>query len=422
MPQDQVSVLSQITPKGLAQDCRHFFEKSLEGFAWPVEFQDWEGNRYSLGEPGAHWCRQSLLIKIHTPAAGRDLLAMNILKFLDRFLIGEVDFEGNLYLLSNLQIFLKMRIRFWQFLFRFFRHNSFQGIKRAKVSIKSHYDIPQEALNVYLDKVFMSYSCGMFANPERIELEDLLKVGKGKDDDFDSLEKAQWRKFKDAVDFIAPKAGESLLDVGCGYGGQLSVALESQPFGKAVGWTLSHNQVEFGKKLLEPFPKNLWELNEGDYREDERVFDHITSTGMISHVGPRGLVPYVRGIRRRIRTGGRYVHHAIMRTAERIPLNFLVGPAFNKKYVWPGFHWFPFGKHVRALEQNGFEVTRAVNLSPHYAKTTAAWYERMMAQKDIMIKNLGPQTFRAWQIYLAGASGALLNKRSHVYRIYCVAV
>jgi cyclopropane fatty-acyl-phospholipid synthase-like methyltransferase len=189
-----------------------------------------------------------------------------------------------------------------------------------------------------------------------------------------------------------------------------------------VGWTHSHNQVVEGHKGLAPFDATRWELHEGDYRQDDRVFDHVTSTGMISHVGPRGLMPYVREVRRRIRKGGRYVHHALMTPYKDRPLDSEIGVAFNKKYVWPGFHWFTVGEHVRALEENGFEVTRLVNLSPHYAKTTAAWYERMMASRQLMRQSIGEGTFRAWQIYLATCSQGFLEGAVHVYRIYTRAV
>ena len=147
------------------------------------------------------------------------------------------------------------------------------------------------------------------------------------------------------------------------------MALESGPFGKVVGCTHSHNQTVFGRQLLSEFGASKWELHEADYREDSRVFDHVASTGMVSHVGPRGLVPYVRNVRQRIRSGGRYLHHALMSVHSSRPLDSAPGIAFNKKYVWPGFHWFTFGDHVKALEQSGFQVLRAVNLSPHYAKT-----------------------------------------------------
>jgi cyclopropane fatty-acyl-phospholipid synthase-like methyltransferase len=133
-------------------------------------------------------------------------------------------------------------------------------------------------------------------------------------------------------------------------------------------------------------------------------------------------VPYVREVRRRIKRGGRYVHHALMTPYKGRPLDSEIGVAFNKKYVWPGFHWFTLGEHVRALEENGFEVTRVVNLSPHYAKTTASWYERMMASQQIMRENLGEATFRAWQIYLAACSQGFLEGAVHVYRLYTRAV
>ena len=152
-----------------------------------------------------------------------------------------------------------------------------------------------------------------------------------------------------------------------------------------------------------------------------RVYHHVTSTGMISHVGPRGLVPYVREVRRRILGGGRYLHHALMTRHSRWPLDANVGIAFNKRYVWPGFHWFTVGEHVRALEGNGFQVERLVNLTRHYAKTTTAWYERMMEHRDTMREFMDEATFRAWQVFLAGITGSYLNRDVHVYRLYCVA-
>jgi cyclopropane-fatty-acyl-phospholipid synthase len=173
--------------------------------------------------------------------------------------------------------------------------------------------------------------------------------------------------------------------------------------------------------MLSAFDPGCWELNQGDYREDDRVYDHITSTGMISHVGPRGLVPYVREVRKRIKTGGRYLHHALMTSYSKVPIDFRVGIAFNKKYVWPGFHWFTLGQHVRALERNGFQVERLSNLTRHYAKTTTAWYERMMARRETMVGALGDPTVRAWQIFLAGITGSFLASDVHVYRLYCVA-
>jgi cyclopropane-fatty-acyl-phospholipid synthase len=401
-----------------------FVRKLLHDFPWQINVTDWTGRGYALGRNQNHWRDTALEIDIRTEAAGKDLIALRPLRFLERFVDGEVEMHGNLYLLSDIRGHADLSLSLRQLIGSLLASKGlyFQTASRARANIKSHYDIPQRALNIYLDQVYMSYSCALFEQPERLEVSELTRVGKGKGDSFDSLEKAQWRKFKDAVDFINPREGESLLDIGCGYGGQLAVAMAEAPFGSVVGWTHSSNQVKEGRTLLKPFDDRQWELNEGDYRQEQRTYDHLTSTGMVSHVGPRGLAAYVQNVRSMIRTGGRYVHHGLMTPRRPNALDAEIGIAFNKKYVWPGFHWFTLAEHVKALEENGFEVVRMRNLSPHYGKTTAAWYERMMANEPLMIASLGEKTFRAWQIYLAGASAGFRNGTVHVYRTYCRAV
>ncbi|HXV62031.1 MAG TPA: class I SAM-dependent methyltransferase [Vicinamibacteria bacterium] len=397
-------------------------ETRFSGLRWPVRIRDWTGATYRVGGEREHWCGEPLTVVIKTEFAGRKLFAFDAFRFLECFLRGEVDLEGNLYILSEIRREGVFPMKFFHGLRTVLRSSGFQNQLRARLSVKKHYDVSQEAINLYLDKAYLAYSCAMFEHPQAFEREELLRVGKGRGDTFDSLEKAQWRKFQDAVDFIAPEPGDTLLDVGCGYGGQLRVALEGAPFGKVVGWTHSSNQAKLGSSLLESFDPKRWELHEGDYRQESRVFDHVTSVGMVSHVGPRGLVPYMRKIRACMRTGGRYLHHALMVAHDSTPHDLQVGLAFNKRYMWPGFHWFTLGTHVRALERNGFEVQRAVNLSADYAKTTAAWYERMMANQAEMVRLVGEPAFRAKRCFLAGISGTFESKGVHVYRLYCVAV
>jgi cyclopropane-fatty-acyl-phospholipid synthase len=401
---------------------RALTERRLEGLPWSVHFEDWRGRSWGVGQSLPHWSGQALAVKIYTEDAGRSLLAGDILGFLRRFLAGEVDLEGNLYVLSDVRAHAQLALRPWQAAWQWLRSQAFQSPPRARVNVRTHYDIPQEALDLYLDRTYRSYSCAMFEVPEHLERAELLRAGAGKEDAFDSLEKAQWRKFDDAVAWLRPEPGHTLLDIGCGYGGQLAVALERGELSRVVGWTHSGNQVREGSRSLARFGPGRFELHEGDYRSEQRVFDHVTSTGMVSHVGPRGLRPYAREVRRRIRRGGRYLHHALMTPHSGLPLDFYPGTAFHKRYVWPGYHWFTLGQHVRALERSGFELQAAVNLSRHYAKTTAAWYERLMASRERAQELLGERALRAWRLYLAGSSGNFLNKGIHVYRLYCEAV
>ena len=112
------------------------------------------------------------------------------------------------------------------------------------------------------------------------------------------------------------------------------------------------------------------------------------------------------------------MHHVIMNPWSRRPVDSFMGVAFCKKYVWPGFHWFCVGDHYAALERNGFRILGEKNLRLHYAKTTAAWYLRMMQDGDRLRKLVGEQTFRAWQIYLAGSSGGFSSGQIEIHRIY----
>jgi hypothetical protein len=124
--------------------------------------------------------------------------------FLEKYLEGEVDLEGNLYLMPELRRYARSGLTAMRAIPSLLLHRSFQNRARARVNVKSHYDIPQEALEVYLDQVYLSYSCAMFEYPEDRGRDQLVRAGEGEIDDFDSLEKAQWRKFKDAIDFIRP--------------------------------------------------------------------------------------------------------------------------------------------------------------------------------------------------------------------------
>lgn len=393
----------------------------LRRFPWRIEVTDWTGDRYRLGGDEPHWYPHPLVVRFREAAPGLRLLAFDGRGFLEDFLAQRADLAGNLFLLTTIRDHLFMELTWGQTLRHLLHYIPFQSISRAKVNVKSHYDIPEDLTGAYLDQAYHSYSCALFAEPWRMDPEEALRAGTGRDDDWDSLERAQYRKFKDAVDFLKPSAGDTLLDIGCGYGGQLRVALECHPFGKASGWTCSSVQTRLGREYLAAEqPQERWAIHEGDYREDHRIYDHMTSTGMICHVGPRGLIPYVRWVNAHMRPGGRYMHHCMMHNDNiRGTQPRAIGVAFNHDYVWPGFHWFSLSEHVEALQTSGFLIDKLVDLSPHYAKTVFCWYLRLMRIRDRFIRRLGVAQFRTWQVYLAGGAESFRGIRNGVFRIYC---
>jgi hypothetical protein len=64
--------------------------------------------------------------------------------------------------MGDLPNHVDIKLSLWQVLRHLFAHCLFQNVMRSRANVKSHYDIPQEALNVYLDQVYRCYSCGLF--------------------------------------------------------------------------------------------------------------------------------------------------------------------------------------------------------------------------------------------------------------------
>ena len=179
---------------GLPGRLRAVTESALRDFPWRVDFHDWHGATWRAGGSDAHWCGEPLTVRVRTEAAGRALVARDVLRFLELYLAGDADLEGNLYVVSDMRGHARLDLSWWQALLTLWRHRAFQTPTRARVNVKSHYDVPQDALDLYLDRTYRAYSCAMFEDPGRFVRDELVRPGTGPADDFDSLEKAQWRK------------------------------------------------------------------------------------------------------------------------------------------------------------------------------------------------------------------------------------
>ncbi len=203
-----------ISEGGIAWQLRAMIESLLQEFPWSIVIKDWTGREYAIGGNAPHWSEISALqIHIKTAAAGRDLLALDSMKFLERFLIEEVDIDGNLYLLPEIRDYAKFVMKPWQLVWNYAQNFVLQDKTRAALSVKSHYDIPEESL-FYLDRAYRSYSCALWEEPYCMNKHDVLTIGTGKDDTYDSLERAQYTKFMHAANFLAPEKNETVLDVG----------------------------------------------------------------------------------------------------------------------------------------------------------------------------------------------------------------
>ena len=87
-----------------------FLHEMLATFPWQINVQDWVGREYSLGGNAKHWRNLPLNIHIKSENAGKDLLSLNVIRFLEKFVEGEVDMWGNMYLLSDIRCHANCRL------------------------------------------------------------------------------------------------------------------------------------------------------------------------------------------------------------------------------------------------------------------------------------------------------------------------
>ncbi len=216
---------------------------------------------------------------------------------------------------------------------------------------------------------------------------------------------------KDKLELICRKLrlqpGDRLLDIGCGWGALLIYA--AQNFGvTGTGVSLSEAQTALARERIRAAGlEDKITIHIKSYAELDGQFDKISSVGMFEHVGIENYDGYFTAVNRLLRPGGLYMHHAITRRMKKSK------KAFNRKsaehlalvkYIFPGGELDHLGMTVENLEGHGFEVHDVENLREHYGRTCRLWCERLYANFDKAIEEIGYPKARLWVLYLAGCA------------------
>jgi cyclopropane-fatty-acyl-phospholipid synthase len=255
---------------------------------------------------------------------------------------------------------------------------------RDRAAIGFHYDQPVDFYATFLDRELV-YSCAYW------------------DEAVDSLDGAQSAKLDYTLRKLRLRAGERLLDIGCGWG---ALVIRAAQFGAhALGITLSRLQHEEAQRRIAAAnvgDRARVELR--DYRElrGER-FDKIVSVGMFEHVGRARFSEYFRSAYDALRPGGLFLNHAI---ADQSPRRRRVGSerGFLGHYVFPDGELVAVADALRSAEENGFEVRDVENLREHYTRTLRAWVANLERNRVRAIAAAGETSYRLWRLYLAGSA------------------
>jgi cyclopropane-fatty-acyl-phospholipid synthase len=340
--------------------------------------QYWDKNLVKYGDTKPYFH-----MKINHPRALRAILSDLALGFGESYMNGDIEIDGPItapgrLISENAQAFAKLG----RLALPHHRQRNRRGRQRRQIA--SHYDLGNEFYKLWLDDS-MTYSCAYFQH------------------DSDSLEIAQNQK----VDYILRKLrlqkGQSLLDIGCGWGKLLITA--AQEYGvSGHGVTLSEEQFKLATERVTAAGlsgKVTIELaNYQDLVQTGRQFDRIVSVGMYEHVGRSNQATYFKTIDALLAPHGLSVLHTITD-----PNNAPIDPWIDR-YIFPGGFIPPAAGILKSLEAQGFELQDYENLRFHYAHTLEDWLERFEAHKDQVIERYGEEFYRMWRLYLgSSASG-----------------
>ncbi|TSE33268.1 SAM-dependent methyltransferase [Tepidimonas charontis] len=277
-----------------------------------------------------------------------------------------------------------------------FTHN--RSLDRA--SIQYHYDVSNDFYAEWLDPA-MVYSCAYFENGD----EDLAA--------------AQRKKIDHILTKIRLQPGQTLLDIGCGWGALVMRA--AQAYGaRCVGITLSQAQYELARERVAAAGlADRVDIRLQDYRDLEGTFDRITSVGMFEHVGLKHLAEYFGIIRRHLAPDGWAMNHGITTTDAHDGETPDGGGRFIDKYVFPHGELPHISTVLRTMQEGGLEPFDVENLRRHYVLTLSHWSRTFEAKSERLRRLVPERIWRIWRVYLAGCAWAFEHDQISLFQVLC---
>ena len=255
--------------------------------------------------------------------------------------------------------------------------STFNPIKKAKRNVAHHYDLNDDLFESFLDKR-RQYSCGFFYSKN------------------ESLEDAQINKVSRLVAKLQINKGNTVLDIGCGWGGLGLSIYNCNPSTRITGITLSEKQhIYFNQLIKKNKLTGKVECLLKDYRELDNEYDRIVSVGMLEHVGHHNFEKFFQFIENHLKPKGVAVIHSIGRYGLPAHTN-----PWLEKYIFPGGYLPTFSQMTHAIEKTSLKITDIEVMRLHYAETLKKWREKFFKNKSFLPKTYDEKFSRMWEFYL----------------------
>lgn len=251
----------------------------------------------------------------------------------------------------------------------------------------NHYDVGNDLYEVMLDDR-MVYTCGFW-------------------DEDATLDKAQENKLNMVCQILDPDPGDTILDIGCGWGSFAQFAAEEYE-AEVVGLTVSEKQAELARKRCTELPV---EIRLQDYRDISEPFDHVVSLGMFEHVGTKNYRTFFNVVDHCLSKDGVFVLHTIggNRSARQTD-------PWIDKYIFPN-SCIPSIRQIGLAMEDLFVMEDWANRGLHYDKTLMAWYQNFSRGWEQIKDNYSERFRRMWTYYLLMSAGSFRARKNNQWQI-----
>lgn len=225
------------------------------------------------------------------------------------------------------------------------RRNNRSGARR---NIMAHYDLGNDFYATWLDPT-MTYSAAIFGDASD-----------------EPLNEAQDRKMAAVMDRLALAPGQTMLEIGCGWGGLLGAAAERGIV--ATGLTLSPSQKRFAEAVL----TGAATIKLTDYRDEAGTYDGVASVEMVEAVGQTYWPDFLDTVTRCLKPGGRAAIQFIS-IADDIFESYAASADFIQAYIFPGGMLISESRFRALAEARGLAWTDQHDFGLDYAETLRRW-------------------------------------------------
>ena len=326
-------------------------------------------------------------ITIHDQAVFRRLITGGAIAFAESYIDGlwsTPDLPGLLKLLHRNETTLragKIGSRIVHILNRCYHRSRDNDRDGSRRNIAYHYDLGNDFYAAWLDPG-MTYSSARYLQPT------------------DSLQQAQEAKYRRIAELTGLKAGDEVLEIGCGWGGFMEYATRT-PGCRVSGITLSREQHAWANRRMQTLGRTgQASASMTDYRDTTGSYDAVVSIEMLEAVGKAHWPDYFRVLKQRLRPGAAAVIQVITIDEQRYR-HYLGNTDFIQRYIFPGGMLPTPAIVCQQAMDAGLQPEHREMFGQDYARTLAAWRRNFHAAwPHIRQPGFDDAFRRLWDYYL----------------------